>query len=125
MSYKSTREEFMTRLVAIIPPVLAESTIADEIAELYPELHVPFYADLVCAADTHAEIIDAVRTLSDDDLVAIVTLPMSDAIMQLEELTQSDADDIMTLVRRVDPTDSNIAAEIRDTIRDTFDNVTL
>lgn len=120
MTYKTTREQFMNRLDAIVPACIASVTA--EIAELYPEFHVPAYADLVCAADSHAEIIDAVRNLSDNDIIAIMTLPLADAIMnRADELTQSEADEIMTLVRMIDPTESNIAAEIRDTIRDNHD----
>lgn len=123
MTYKTTREQFMSRVDALIPANL--TVVADEIAELYPEFHVPSYADLVCAADSHAEIIDAVRNLTDADVIAIITLPLADAIMnRAEELTQSEAEEIMTLVRRIDPTDSNIAAEIRDAIRDNH-NVTI
>lgn len=120
MTYKSTKNEFLARLDAIVPACIA--SVTDEIAELYPEFHIPAYADLVCAADSHAEIIDAVRSLSDNDIIAIITLPLADAIMnRADELTQSEADEIMTLVRRIDPTDSFIAAEIRDTIRDNHD----
>lgn len=120
MTYKTTKIEFLARVDALIPASL--TAVADEIAELYPEFHVPSYADLVCAADSHAEIIDAVRQLSDNDVIAIITLPLADAIMnRADELTQSEADEIMTLVRKIDPTDSNIAAEIRDAIRDNHD----
>lgn len=130
MSYSETKTKFLERCAALLPSVLHSTYILDEIGDAYPEIHTA-EREYVCALDSHAEIIEKVSALSDDDVIAYLASYIPDAIVaELEEepddntladLTQTQSDEIIEFARRVDPTESNIAASVRDTIRDNFD----
>lgn len=65
------------------------------------------------ATDAHATIDDALAAL---DMIC-------DAIIECaDDITTDDALTIMRYARIIDATDSNFAAEIRDTLRDNIDN---
>lgn len=123
MSYSRAKNDFLIRIVHMLPIPLAKTELLPTLRDDYPELHVGARA-YVCAEQTHDEIIDTVRALSDDDVIAILAPRIADAIAtEQPAMTQTQADEIMTLVRKIDPTDSNAAALVRDAIRDNIDNV--
>lgn len=132
MSYSQTRATFLARCTATLPNVLHSSFVLDTIADAYPELHIAD-RDFVCAADSHDEIIRKTAALTDADVKTIVLSYIPNALLDEIhnnddadfQISQREADEIMTLAREIDPTESNIAAHVRDTIRDNFDNVTV
>lgn len=70
--------------------------------------------------DAIAEIRDCIRDAGpgagvDNELLDMATSLIMDIA---ESLTRTDVDAIMNAAHAVDPTESNVAAEIRDTIRD-------
>lgn len=131
-SYNETRLNFINRLGAILPKPLHSTLIIDEIGDRYPDLHTG-ERNYVCALDSHEKIVAAVEALTTREIIEILSSLIPDAIVsaldaadddeEIFQLTQRDADEIMSFVRLIDPTDSNIAAEVRDTIRDNIESV--
>lgn len=125
-----TRQSFLERCAALLPDALHATYILDEIGDAYPEIHTA-EREYVCALDSHSVIIEKVTALTDDDVIKYLASYIPDAILaeienddednSLADLDQTKSDAIIDFARRVDPTESNIAAEIRDTIRDNFD----
>lgn len=69
-------------------------------------------------ADNMTRLLDVIN--NGDEILA------QDLLLYLIEthgIDQDQADAIMTAARVIDPTDSDFAAELRDTIRDNADNV--
>lgn len=132
MSYAKTRKNFIARVTETLPPVLHSSPILDKVGDAYPDLHIAG-REFVCDLDSHDEIIRKTNALTDGDIKIIVLSFVPDAIVSEShdhddadfQISQREADEIMTLAREIDPTDSNIAAEIRDAIRDNIDTVTV
>lgn len=133
-TYDETKSEFMNRAAAIMPSVLAETTLLDTLADQYPCLHVAG-VEYLCALDETADIIERATKLTNDNLVAIVASFIPDAIetaldespadARIFEMTDNDAHEIMRAMRTIDPTESSVAARVRDDIRNNFDNVTI
>ena len=125
MTYARTKNDFLIRCVNILPDSLAKTTILPEIRDVFPDLHIAD-REFMCDLDDTAVIIDKTRALTDDEIITILASYIPDAIVaDLPELSQRDADEIMTLVRKIDPPDSNVAAEIRDTLRDNYEEITI
>ncbi len=132
MTYAETRQRFESRCASILPSVLHSSCILAEISDTYPEIHLAD-RDLVCDLDSHESIVAKVDALSDADVKEFVLSYIADAIVaEIHnhddadfQMTQLDADEIMSLAREIDPTESNVAAKIRDAIRDNIDTVTV
>lgn len=130
MTYAETKTKFLERCATLLPQPLHATFILDEIGDAFPEIHTA-EREYVCALDSHAEIIAKTDALTDDDIRAYLLSYVPDAIVEIAEdddddeplqLTASDADVIMTFARSIDPTESNIAAAVRDAIRDNFDH---
>lgn len=132
MTYSETRQRFESRCAAILPSVLHSSCILAEISDVYPEIHLAT-RDLVCDLDSHESIVAKVDALSDHDVTEFVLSYVADAIVSEVhdhddasfQMTQRDADEIMSLAYKIDPTASDVAAKIRDAIRDNIENVSV
>lgn len=132
MTYIETRQRFLNRCAALLPKSLHSSLVLDEAADTFPEIHTA-ERDYVCALDSHEEIIRKTDALTDSDLrsylVTLIPSAIEDEADEYDDesfqLTQSDAADIMLFARLVDPTDSNIAAEIRDIIHSKFEHISV
>lgn len=132
MTYAETKSAFLERCAALLPQPLHQTFILDEIGDAFPEIHTA-EREYVCALDSHDEIIRKTTALTDDEIKTYLLSYVPDAVLEIAEdddddpetalnLTASDADVIMTFAREIDPTESNIAAAVRDTIRDNFDH---
>lgn len=132
MNYNEAKTNFLARCAALLPNSLHATYILDNTADSFPEIHTA-EREYVCALDDHATIIAKTNALTDREIAEYLATYVGDAIRadfesdpdDAIQLTQRDVDEIMTFVRAIDPTDSNIAAEARDAIRDNFENVTL
>lgn len=132
MTYADIRQRFFDRCAELLPTQLRDTYILEEIGDAYPEIHTA-EREYVCALDSHDEIVQKVTALTDDEIRHYLVTYVSDAILaELDDyddepfqLTQRDADEIMTFARLTDPTESNYAASVRDTIRDNFDHITI
>jgi hypothetical protein len=123
MTYAETKTAFCARAAKLLPVALRDTLIITAISNQYPEFHYPT-GDYACGADNADRVIADITALTDDEIRAIIAYHTPDFIIDIEPaLTQPLADEIMTLARAVDPTESNIAAEIRDAIRDNHENV--
>lgn len=125
MTYARTRNDFLIRCINALPAALHATAILPEIRDVFPDLHIAD-RELICDLDSTDVIIDKTRALTDDDIATILLDYIPDAIVaELPALTQTDADAIMTLARKIDPTESNVAANVRDTLRDNYDDITV
>jgi len=131
-TYAETRQSFLDRCAAILPKPLHATFILDEIGDSYPEIHTA-ERDYVCANDSHDEIKRKTLALTTREIIEILCTKIPDAIIEIHceiaepddddvtTFTQRDSDEIIDFAKLIDPSESNIAAEIRDTIRDNFD----
>lgn len=130
MTYAETKTAFLNRCAALLPTALHRTFILDEIADAYPELHTGEH-EYACALDSADVIMSKVAALSDTEITTLLLSYVPDAIVEIAEddddedpleLTESGANDVMTFARSIDPTESEIAAHVRDAIRDNFDH---
>lgn len=115
---------FESRIDALIPAPLTNTYILDELHDTFPELTLE-NRDLITLSTPTDQLADAIRALTDNDLIELICSYTADALIDALNddddpmiLTLDDARAIMTFAERIDPTASNIAAAIRDTIRD-------
>lgn len=128
MSYARTKNDFLIRVIYLLPIPLAKTWILPNLRDEFPDLVIGD-RKIMSPADTTAEIIDKTRALTDNDIIAIVAERIPDALVSIAhsddmmdvEFHERHANEVMSLVRKIDPTESGIGAKIRDTIRDNFD----